>query len=96
MSSGLSSVEVGSIVTSIAALVGSVATFVKLYLDQRKTKKEVELTVKYLRELSRFVESNIKAHESQQQIKREEFEWQKVKDIGKGLWEYFKYEMEEE
>ena len=92
----MSSVEIGSIATSIAALISSIAAFVKLYLDQRKTKKEVELTVKYLRELSKFVESNIKARESQQQIKREEFEWQKVKDIGKGLFELLKYEMEEE
>lgn len=92
----LSLVEIGSIVTSITALVGMIISFVKLYLDQRRTQKEVELTVKYLRELSKFVESNIRKQETQQQIEKEKLEWNKIRDVGKALWELVKYESEED
>ena len=92
----LSLVEIASIVTSITALVALIITFVKLCLDQRKTKREVDLTKQYLKTLSKLVESHIKRQESQQQIEKQRFEWNKIRDIGKALWEYVKYESERE
>lgn len=92
----LSLAEIGSIVTSTAAIIGLIIAFVKLYLDQRKTRKEVELSKQYLKALSKLVESHIRSQESQQQIQKRKFEWDQIKDIGKALWEYIKYESEVE
>jgi len=92
----LSWVEIGSIITSITALIGLIIAFVKLYLDQRKTRKEIELSKQYLQALSKLVESHIKSQESQQQIEKQKLEWKKMTDIGKTLWKLVTYESENE
>jgi len=97
-----SPVEVGSIITSIATLIGVIIALVKLHLDQQKftkemelSKKEMELSKQYLKNLSQLVESHIRSQTSQQQIEREKLNWQQLKDIGKALWEYATSEEEE-
>lgn len=90
----LSSMEIGSIITSIVTFVGVIIAFAKLYLDQRKARKEIELSKQYLKSLSHLVESHIRSQESQQQIEREKLNWQKLTDIGKALWELATYEEE--
>lgn len=79
-------------VTSIATLIGVIIAFTKLYLDQQKSKKDIELSKQYLKSLSKLVESHIRSQETQQQIERENLNWQKLKDIGKALWELAKSE----
>jgi len=72
-------------------IVSLAIAFLKLYLDQRKVKKELELSKQYLKTLSKLVES----HQKSQQLEKDKFEWQKLKDIAKGLWGFIK-ESEEE
>lgn len=84
----LSPAEVGSILTSVATLIGVIIVFAKLYLDQRKSKKEIELSKQYLKSLSKLVESHIRSQETQQQIERQKLNWQILKDVGKALWEF--------
>jgi len=84
----LSAFNVGTVI-AIASLI---VTVVKLYLDQRKSRKEIELSKQYVQTLSKLVESHIKSQESQQQLEKQRFDWQKLKDIAKGLWELAKSE----
>lgn len=90
----LSPIEVGSIVTSIATLVGLVIAFAKLYFDQKKSKKEMEQSKQYLQTLSKLVEAHIRGQESHKQLEKQKFEWDKLKDLAKGLWELAKSEEE--
>lgn len=83
---------------SLIAIVGLAITVVKLYLDRRRTKKEVELSKRGLRILSNLVEAYQKeqaSQASQLQLKKEMFELEKWKAAAKAfgwIWE----RMEEE
>ena len=69
-------VDVGSIVT----IAGLVIVVVELYLNQRKAKKELELSKQYLQNLSKLVESHIKRQESQQQLEKNKLALEKEKE----------------
>jgi len=78
----LSQLEHVSIVAGIVVPVVTLAVAVlKLYLDLRKAKQEAELSKKYLQHLTKLVESQV----SKQQLERNKFEWDKLRDIGKAL-----------
>lgn len=66
---------------SITAIVSLAIAVVKLYLDQRKAKKERQLQKEYLLTLSQLV----KSLESQQQLEKEKLQWDKLTGIGKTL-----------
>jgi len=86
----LSPIEVGSIITSIATLVGVIIAFAKLYWEQQKAKKDIELSKQYLKTLSRLVYEREK-------LEREKLEWRKLEGIGKALgWILNRTEYEEE
>lgn len=78
---------------SLIAIVGLAITVVKLYLDQRRTKKEVELSKRGLRILSNLAEAYQKeqaSQASQLQLKKEMFEFEKWKAATKifgWIWE---------
>lgn len=86
-------VDIGSIV-SILSLI---AVVIGLYLNQRRTKKDMELTKRGLAILSKLVDSLRRAQESGLQLEREklelkkrEQEWRKFKDVAKAagwIWE---------
>jgi len=61
----------------------------------KKRRKEIRLSKQYVQTLSRLVESHIKSQESQQQLEKQKFDWQKLKDIAKALWEMAKSEDED-
>jgi len=85
---GLSLADYVSIIVAIGTLAGAV---LKLYLNQRKTRKEIELGKQYLQTLSKLVQSHIKRQESQQQLEKDKHEWKKLKDLaklGKWVWEH--------
>ena len=86
--------DIGSIITNIATIIGLIIAFAKLHLDQQKSKKGIELSKQYLKSLSQFVESHIRSQASQQQIEKDRLNWQKLKDAGKALWELATYEEE--
>lgn len=83
----LSPAEIGSILTSTATLIGAIIAFAKLYLDQQKSKREIELSKQYLKSLSKLVESHIRNQETQKQTEKQKLNWQILKDVGKALWE---------
>lgn len=71
----ISPIDVGSIV-GISSLILTVA---KLYFEQRKTKKELELSKQYLQNLTQILRG-------QQDLDKQKLEWQKLTDIGRALW----------
>lgn len=77
---------------SIIMAIGTLAiAVIKLYLNQRKVKKDVELSKQYLETLSKLVQSHIKRKESERQLARDKFEHKKLKTYGKALgwiWEH--------
>jgi len=75
---------------TIIAIVGLFVSVIKLYLDQRKAKEDLELSKRGLKILSRLVEAYRKGHESQLQLQRNKLEWKKWKDLAKAagwVWE---------
>jgi type II secretory pathway pseudopilin PulG len=86
----LSAFDVGTIV----AIAGLAVTAIKLFMNQRRSRKEIELSKQYVQTLSKLVESHIRAQGSQQELEKQKFDWQKLKDIAKGLWEIAKSEEE--
>lgn len=70
-------------VASLVAISGLIITVVKLYLDQRKAKRDIELSKRGLEILSRLIEAYRKGQESQQQIEREKLELEKWKAVAK-------------
>jgi hypothetical protein len=75
------------------AIVGLIITVIKLYLEQRKAKKDLELSKEYLKTLSELV----KSLESQQQLEKEKLQWDRLTGIGKTLgWLYEKTKESEE
>jgi len=78
----LSQLEYVSIVVGIIVSVATLAVAVlKLYLDLRKAKQEAELSKRYLQHLTKLIESQM----SKEQLEREKFEWDRLRDIGKAL-----------
>jgi len=75
----LSPVDYGT----IAAIVGLVITVLKLYLDQRKAKADIELSKRGLQILSRLVETYKRGQESQQALEREKLEFERWKAVAK-------------
>ena len=67
--------DIGSVVT----IVGLVLAVLKLYLEQRKANREREFEKEYLRTLSELV----KSMQTQQQAEKEQFQWNRLRDIGK-------------
>lgn len=80
-------IDIGSII----AIVGLAITVLKLHLDQRKSKKELELAKEYLTTLTNLVKSMA----SQQQLEKEKFEWNKLVTIGKALGWLYEHSEEE-
>lgn len=75
---------------SVVAIVMLVITVIKLYLEQRKAKKDIELSKQGLRVLSRLVEAYQKGQASQLQLQKEKLELEKWKAAAKAfgwLWE---------
>jgi len=81
-------VDIGSGI-AIASLIIAV---IKLYLEQRKAKKDLELSKEYLKTLSELV----KSLESQQQLEKEKLQWDRLKNIGKALGWFFEHSEEAE
>ena len=77
------------------AIAGLAVAVLKLYLEHRKAKKDLKLAKEYIRILSGLVESYKEGLASQQQLEKQKLEWDRLKTIGKGLWEAFKYSEEE-
>jgi len=72
-------------IASIVAIAGLIVSVITLYLNQRKTKKELELAKEYVHTLSRLVESYRTGMRTNQQLQKEKFEWEKLKTIGKAF-----------
>lgn len=70
-------------VVSLVAILGLIITVVKLYLNQRKAKKDIELSKRGLEILSRLVEAYRKGQESRQQLEREKLEFERWKAVAK-------------
>ena len=89
---GLPLLDIGSVV----AIVGLAITVIKLYLEQRKAKKDIELSKQGLKVLSRLVEAYQKGQESQLQLQKEMFEFKKWKAAAKAIgWLWERAEKEE-
>jgi len=86
----LSPLDVGHIVTVISLLIA----VLKLYMDQRKAKKELELTKQYLQTLSELVKSYREGIKSQQQLEKEKLQWQRLRDIAKLFGWFIEYSEE--
>lgn len=74
-------VDIGSMV----AIIGLIVSVVTLYFNQRKTKKELDLTKEYIKVLSQLVESYKKSLEAQQELEQKKLLWQQLEGIGKAL-----------
>jgi len=70
-------------VASVVAISGLIITVVKLYLDQRKTKRDIELSKRGLEILSRLVEAYRRGQESEQQLEREKLDFERWKAFAK-------------
>jgi hypothetical protein len=89
----LSPVDYGT----IAAIVGLVITVLKLYLDQRKAKADIELSKRGLQILSRLVETYKRGQESQQALEREKLEFERWKAVAKAAgWVLDRLDVEDE
>jgi len=75
---------------TIITIAGLIISVIKLYLDQRKAKKDLELSKHGLAILSKLVESYRQSQKSQLQLQKERLEWKKWKDMAKAagwIWE---------
>jgi Co/Zn/Cd efflux system component len=70
---------------SIIAIIGLVVAVLKLYLEQRKAKKDLELAKEYLHTLSELVKSYKIGVQSLQQLEKEKLQWDTLKSFGKAL-----------
>lgn len=70
-------IDIGSLI----AIAGLIFAVINLYLEQRKAKKELELSKEYLKTLSDIV----KSLQVQQQLEKEKLQWDRLRDIGKAL-----------
>jgi len=90
----LSPVDYGTIV----AVVGLVIAVIKLYLDQRRARADIELGKRGLEILSRLIEAHRKGQEAQQALEKEKLEFQRWKALAKAAgWvlDYLSYEEDE-
>lgn len=85
-------IDIGSSV----AIIGLIISVITLYLNQRKTKKELGLTKEYIKVLSQLVESYKKGLESQHQLEKQKFQWKQLESIGKALGWIAEHSEEEE
>ena len=82
---------------TIVAIAGLVITVVKLYLDQRKTRADMELSKRGLEILSRLVVAYKRGQEAQQALEQEKLEFQKWKAVAKAAgWVLDRIAIEEE
>lgn len=70
---------------SVIAIVGLAITVVKLYLEQRKNKKDIELSKQGLKILSRLVEAYQKGQKSQLELEKRKLELETWKAAAKTL-----------
>jgi len=70
---------------SIVAIIGLVLSVITLYLNQRKTKKELELTKEYIKVLSKLVESYKRGLEEQKELENRKLLWQQLEGFGRAL-----------
>ena len=70
---------------SVVAIVGLAITVAKLYLEQRKAKKDIELSKQGLKILSRLVETYQRGQASQLQLEKQKLEFDKWKSAAKAL-----------
>jgi hypothetical protein len=90
----LSELDYVGIIVPIVSL--AVAVF-KLYLDQRKARREIEMSKQGIMILSQLVESYKKGQESAQQLEREKFAFEQWKAAAKAIgWIFERLESEEE
>ena len=81
----------------IVPLVSLALAVLKLYLDQRRTKREIEISKQGIMILSRVVESYKKGQESMQQLEREKLAFERWKAAAKAIgWIFERLESEEE
>jgi len=81
----------------IVPLVSLALAVLKLYLDQRRTKREIEISKQGIMILSRLVESYKKGQESMQQLEREKLAFERWKAAAKAIgWIFERLESEEE
>lgn len=82
---------------TIVAIVGLAITIVKLYLDQRRARADIELSKRGLEILSRLVAAYKRGKESQQALEREKLELEKWKALAKAAgWALDRFYFEEE
>lgn len=82
---------------TIVAVVGLVITVVKLYLDQRKARADIELSKRGLEILSSIVTAYKRGQESQQALEKEKLEFQRWKVLAKAAgWALDRFYFEEE
>ncbi len=70
---------------SVVAIVGLAITVIKLYLEQRKAKKDIELSKQGLKVLSRLVESYEKGQKSQLELEKRKLELETWKSAAKAF-----------
>lgn len=70
---------------SVVAIIGLAITVVKLYLEQRKARKDIELSKQGLNILSRIVEASEKGQESQLQLEKRKLDLQTWKAAAKAF-----------
>lgn len=83
-------------IASIIAVVSLAISVLKLYLEQRKAKKDLELAKKYLHTLSELVKTYRMGLKSQQQLEKEKLQWRRLEGFGKALGWAFEHLGEEE
>lgn len=90
----LSELDYMSIIVPIISLAIAI---LKLYLDQRKAKKEIAISKQGITILSQLVESYKKGQESTQQLEKEKLAFEQWKAAAKAIgWIFERLESEEE
>jgi len=81
----------------IVPIVSLAIAVLKLYLNQRKARREIEISKQGIMILSQLVESYEKGQESTQQLEREKFVFEQWKAAAKAIgWIFERLESEEE
>lgn len=82
---------------TIVAIIGLVITVVKLYLDRRRARSDIELSKRGLEILSRLVTAYKRGQESQQALEKEKLDLEKWKALAKAAgWALDRFYFEEE
>jgi hypothetical protein len=85
-------IDIGSVV----AIIGLAVSVFALYMNYRKTKKDLELAKKYLHTLSELVKTYRMGLKSQQQLEKEKLQWRRLEGFAKALGWAFEHLGEEE